>query len=182
MTRTPPTRPRRRRGRLGPALALAAAVTTAVAVGPAVAGPALHFGDSLRDLTPAAGGPFDGATATLELVPHDGATTVVLGLKGIDRSVAGRTFGAHLHTGPCVAGSGSAAGPHYNHSGTVPATVNDQTEVWLDFTVTGGGTGRAVSHVAWVPEPGQRSVVVHERATSPDGTAGARLACLPVVW
>ena len=182
MTHIPPTGPKRTRSRLQLALAVTAVAATTLAVGPAVAGPALHCGAPLRDLTPTAASPFDGSTATLELVPHDGASTLVLGIKGVDPSVAGRTFGAHLHSGPCVTGSGAAAGPHYNHSGTVPATVNDETEVWLDFTVTGGGTGRAVSHVAWVPEPGQRSVVVHERATSPDGTAGARLACLPVVW
>jgi superoxide dismutase, Cu-Zn family len=31
-------------------------------------------------------------------------------------------------------------------------------------------------------EPGDRAVVVHAEATAPNGTAGPRLACLPVVW
>jgi hypothetical protein len=169
----------RRRGLAAGATVLA---TTALVAAPAVAGASLIFRDGLRDLAPAAAGPFDGASATATLVHHSGASTVVLGLKGVDRAVAGTTYGAHLHVGPCVTGAGAAAGPHLNHSGAVPPVVDDTTEVWLDFTVTGGGTARSVAHVDWFPEAGQRSIVVHERPTAADGTAGARLACLPVEW
>jgi hypothetical protein len=36
--------------------------------------------------------------------------------------------------------------------------------------------------VPFVPVPGERAVVVHAEETAPNGTAGARLVCLPVVW
>ena len=176
---TTPSPSLRRRGLAAGAAALA---TTALVAAPAVAGAALIFGDGLRDYAPAAAGPFDGATGTATLVHHADGATVVLGLNGVDPAVAGRTFGAHLHVGPCVTGLGAAAGPHHNHSAVVPPVVDDTSEVWLDFTVTGGGTARSVAHVDWFPEAGQRSIVVHELATAVDGTAGARLACLPVEW
>ena len=168
--------------RSGTAVAGAAVLVTAAAIGPAVAGVAMHFRSDLRDFAPAAAGPFDSASASLILVGTGDQSTAVLVVHGIDRAVAGRTFGAHLHTGPCVAGNGAAAGPHYNHSGVVPPVVNNQTEVWLDFKVSGGGTGQAVAHVPWEPDSGQHSVVIHEQPTAPNGTAGARLACLPVEW
>jgi hypothetical protein len=168
--------------RTGTAVAGAAVLVTAAAIGPAVAGVALHFGDDLRDFAPAAAGPFDSASASLTLVGSGDHSTAVLVVKGIDPAAAGRTFGAHLHTGPCVAGNGAAAGPHYNHSGVVPPVVNNQTEVWLDFTANRGGTGQAVAHVPWQPNGGQHSVVIHEAPTAANGTAGARLACLPVEW
>jgi hypothetical protein len=169
-----------RRG--GAAVAGAAVLVTVAAIGPAVAGAALHFGSDLRDYAPAVAGPFDSASASLTFVESKGHLVAVLLVKGVDASAAGRTFGAHLHAGPCVAGNGAAAGPHYNHSGVVPPVVNNQTEVWLDFTATGGGTGQAVAHLPWEPDSGQHSVVIHELPTAANGTAGARLACLPVEW
>jgi hypothetical protein len=60
--------------------------------------------------------------------------------------------------------------------------VNNQTEIWLDFRATRGGTGQAVAQVRWQPDSGQHSVVIHELPTAANGTAGARLACLPVEW
>jgi superoxide dismutase, Cu-Zn family len=36
--------------------------------------------------------------------------------------------------------------------------------------------------VPFVPLPGNRAVVLHEKATDHHGTAGVRLACLPVSW
>ena len=64
----------------------------------------------------------------------------------------------------------------------MPPVVNRTTEIWLDFTVNGAGNGQSISQVRWVPDPGQRSVVIHQSPTAADGTAGPRLACLPVVW
>lgn len=168
--------------RTGVAVACAATLGTALAVGPAVAGAAGIFRGDLESLSPASSGLFDHATAQLVLVGHRDAATAVLMVHGVDRSAQGRTFGAHLHTGPCVPGNGAAAGPHYNHSGVVPPVVNDQTEVWLDFTVNTGGSGQSVTQVPWVPQAGAHSVVVHELPTASNGTAGARLACLPVEW
>jgi hypothetical protein len=168
--------------RTGLALACTAAVAAAAAVTPAVAGVANLFRGDLADLAPAAAGPFDHASAQLVLVGHGSASTVVLLVKGVDTAVATRTFGAHLHSGPCVAGNGPAAGPHYNHSGVVPPVVSDATEIWLDFTVDDEGNAQSVSHVDWVPTAGQRSVVIHQDRTAANGTAGPRLACLPVEW
>lgn len=158
----------------------AAAVVVLATVTPAVAGAALSFRDDLRDLAPATAGPFDHARAKFTLV-RDGRTQAVFVVHGIDPSVAGQTFGAHLHLGPCVAGNGAAALGHYNHSGT-PRVVNDQTEIWLDLTVNGGGNAQSSARVDWSPDAGMRSVVIHASPTAPDGTAGARLACLPVEW
>lgn len=153
--------------------------------------PALAFGSFLRtagplsDLAPAASSPFDGARARVQLVESARGSHAVLTVKGIGPAAEGLTYGAHLHDGPCVAGDGAAAGPHYNahvHGQSPTPGINDRTEIWLDFTVEdGAGTGTAT--VPFVPEPGSRSVVVHQLPTDPDtGGAGARLACLTVAW
>jgi Cu/Zn superoxide dismutase len=139
----------------------------------------------LRDLMPATAGPLDGAGAVFVMVSRDGETLARLHVYGVDRAVAGRTFGAHLHVGPCVEGNGAAAGPHYNSdtaAGQVPPRVDETTEVWLDFTVTAGGAGHAIAAVPFTPLPGERSVVIHQEQTDPNGAAGPRLACLPVSW
>jgi len=139
----------------------------------------------LSDLDPTATGPFDGASAAvrISLLPHGGSRTLLL-VRGID-GAEGQTFGAHLHAGPCVAGQPAAALGHYNTdvlAGVVPPEISDRTEIWLDFTVDDEG-GRATASVPFVPQPGTRSVVIHAAATDHHtGTAGARLACLPVVW
>jgi Cu/Zn superoxide dismutase len=136
------------------------------------------FTGPLTDLITTTPGPLDNATAQLIVVspPGTGSTRFILTVTGIDPAVAGTTYGAHLHVGPCVEGNGAAAGPHYNTGGTASPT----TEVWLDFTVTAGGTGVAVTTVPFVPAPGDLSVVIHQEPTSPTGTAGARQACLSV--
>jgi hypothetical protein len=141
----------------------------------------MRFREGLRDLAPTASGPFDGARAKFTLDTREG-TKATLIVHGVDPAVAGTTFGAHLHVGPCVAGNGAAALGHYNHSGTTPPTVNDRTEIWLDVTIDPEGNGRSVSTVDWTPLAGTRSVVIHANPTAPDGTAGPRLACLPVEW
>jgi hypothetical protein len=148
---------------------------------PAVAAVSMKFRDDLRDLAPTSAGPFDGARAKFTLDTHKG-TRAALIVHGVDPAVAGTTFGAHLHVGPCVAGNGAAALGHYNHSGTTPLTVNDRTEIWLDVTIDSEGDGRSVATVDWAPLAGARSVVIHANPTAPDGTAGPRLACLPVEW
>lgn len=153
---------------------------------PALAlGPFLRTAGPLSDLTPAATSPFDGARARVQMVESAGGSHAVLTVKGINPTAEGQTFGAHLHDGPCIAGDGAAAGPHYNahaHGQSQVPVVNDRTEVWLDFTVEdGAGTGTA--SVPFVPEPGSRSVVVHQLPTNPEtGGAGPRLACLTVSW
>ena len=143
------------------------------------------FQGALSDLQPASVSPFDGARAKLVYAQHAGSSTFVLVVSGVGATGAGNTYGAHLHNGACVAGNGAAAGPHYNQStveGVVPPVVSDQTEVWLDVTVGADGSGVAVAKVPFVPAPGNRAVVLHAEHTDDHGTAGARLACLPVSW
>jgi Cu-Zn family superoxide dismutase len=136
----------------------------------------------LREL--ALHGPFWGARAIVVMVSHGARTTVRLKVTGVEHA-AGRTFGAHLHTGPCVAGNGAAAGPHYNTdviNGRKPVRTDREREIWLDFTVSPSGAGTASSVVPFAPKPGNRSIVIHQDATDSHGTAGARLACLPLSW
>ncbi len=164
--------------------AAASAVAVAAGTSPAAAGGAVVYGGDLVDLQPTQEGPLDGATAGVTLVERGASTHVTFRLQHIAPSTTARVFGAHLHTGPCVAGNGSAAGPHYNddviHGDTTPA-VNRSTEVWLDFQVNAGGAGHALVSVPFAVEPGTRSIVVHASPTRPDGQADARLACIPVV-
>ncbi len=162
-------------------VALAAVAATAPAS--ADSGPLVRASGPLSDLQTAAG-PFDGATAAVQIVASGAGSHTVLRVRGID-GADGQTFGAHLHLGPCVAGNGAAALGHYNTDVLAEAAtpeISDDTEVWLDFTVD-DGAGTATASVPFVPLPGTRSVVIHAAATDHHtGTAGARLACLPVVW
>jgi Cu/Zn superoxide dismutase len=153
----------------------------------AVAGAAvLRFADELRDYSTATAGPFDHASAQLQLVDRTSGTTAVLHVRGVDPSVAGTTFGAHVHNGPCGTDAPAAALGHYNadaHAGHDPVVVSGRTEVWLDFTVDSTGAGDSSAAVSFPVEPGARSVVVHASPTDPaTGAAGPRLACLPVEW
>ncbi|MFG1819257.1 hypothetical protein ACGFIF_36225 [Kribbella sp. NPDC049174] len=167
-------------------LAVAALATPAAAqAAPSVKTLVVTAHDDLRDLAPTAGGPFDNARALVVLVSPGDSTLAILQVRGIGNSAAGRSFGAHLHSGPCVAGDGAAAGPHYNTdiiAGEVPPRVNPSTEIWLDFTVSPSGAGNAMTVVPFTPLPGNRSVVIHEKPTDHHGAAGARLACLPLSW
>ncbi len=108
-------------------------------------------------------------------------TSAVLVITGLDPSSAGKTYGAHVHSGPCVGGQPAAAGPHYNIEGPTGPPDPDH-EVWLDFTVLPGGVAYSQTAVPFViPSGAAQSVVIHEKATDPNtGAAGARLACLPV--
>ncbi len=164
----------------------AVAIPIALALGagsaaPVMAAPAAQtFAAPLSDLLLATSGPLDGASARLIMTSHDGSTTFVLIVTGIDPAAAANTYGAHLHVGPCIAGEPATAGPHYNSTGQPPTVVSDQTEVWLDFTVNAGGVGVATTTVPFVPLAGDRSVFIHQEPTSPTGGAGGRQACLPV--
>lgn len=173
-------------GSMAAGVALVGAMTTAA---PAQARPAddlvhLTFSGELVDFTTTGPSPFDGASARLVMASRDDRTLFILIVTGVSREAAGETFGAHLHEGPCVAADFSAAGPHYNQSRVDggPLVVSAETEVWLDVTITPGGTAVALASVPFVPTPGNRSIVLHAEETSETGTAGARLACLPVSW
>jgi len=138
---------------------------------------------SLRDLAPNSANATDGATAQLWAVAIGGETRFFTFFSGLDPAAEGTTFGVHIHDGPCVAGNGAAAGPHYNTGGT-PST---DTEVWLDFTVLPGGYGYSSTTVPFTIEPGDaQSMVIHVQPTQDGpptpGAAGSRQACLPVAF
>jgi hypothetical protein len=127
-----------------------------------------------------------GRQAKLVFVEHRGSSMFVLVV------VRGRTRRrrSHLRCAPayrslCGRVTARRPDPHYNQStvnGVVPPVVNDQTEVWLDVTVGADGSAVAIARVPFVPAPGNRAVVLHAEHTDDHGTAGARLACLPVSW
>ena len=168
-----------------PGTVTAAAILVVMGIPVAWGAAALVTGASLSDLQPAAASAFDGASAKVTVVSHRDSTTTVLRVHGVGAAAVGKTYGAHLHEGMCVAGDGGAAGGHYNHTKVLgdPITISAQTEVWLDVTIDETGDATAVSHVPFAVLPGQRSVVIHAVATDPDtGLAGPRLACLPVEW
>ena len=170
--------------RLVAPLALAGALAGALALAPAASaatGGVVNEYGPLRDLS-AGANPTDGATARFVAFPSGGGTRAVLIVTGLKGSV-GRTLGAHVHTGPCVAGQPGAAGPHYNTVGDPTNHGDRDHEIWLDFTVRPGGFGVADTTVPFViPPGGAASVVIHELATAPGGSAGPRLACLPAAF
>jgi Cu/Zn superoxide dismutase len=146
-----------------------------------VRGDSSIFQSPLSDLQPTTTQPLEGATGWLRMTLGKSRSSFVLKVAGIDRSARGTTYGAHLHSGPCVPGGGAAAGPHYNS--TTPPVIDDRHEVWLDFTVTRKGEGHVETVVPFLPVHGARSVVIHAMPTDPaTGAAGDRLACFPVVW
>lgn len=137
----------------------------------------------LSDFQPATANATDGAEGELFAIDNGHSTTFVLLLWGLDPAAAGETFGTHIHVGPCVAGNGAAAGPHYNTAGQ--AVITPDTEVWLDFTVLPGGVAFSRTTVPFViGEGAARSMVVHALPTEAHGptpgNAGGRMACLPV--
>jgi hypothetical protein len=144
-----------------------------------------HYRGELLDLRPTTTEALDGATASAVMVGL-GSSHFTLKVKGIDQDAAGKTFGAHLHLGPCLAGdwAGATGLGHYNTDilgSAIPPVISRLTEVWLDFEVTPQGDAKTEVTVPFVPQPGERSIVIHALPTAPDGTAGDRLACLPLV-
>lgn len=170
------------------AWAAVAVVSALVGVAPAVPAGATGYhpvgversSGALSDLSPSTTDPTDGANASALVVSRTNrGSLVLLRVTGLDRGSAGTKYGAHVHVGPCVPGDGAAAGPHYNATGG--AVVDRSTEVWLDFTVRSSGTALAVARVPFVvPAGAARSIVIHAMPTMPNGSAGARLACLPL--
>src|SRR5699024_4127109 len=116
----------------------------------------------------------DGASAALTVTSAGDSTSHQLVVWNLDASSAGRTFGVHVHVGSCVPGDGDAAGSHYNTGGP----PSPATEVWLDFTATGGGTAWSQATTPFTIPTGKASaLVIHENATAPNGDAGDRIAC-----
>jgi superoxide dismutase, Cu-Zn family len=126
-----------------------------------------------------------------------GSTFFRVQVRGVDDNAVGKVYGAHLHQGPCGLAKDQAGvlqptvGPHYNTSDfdaekKVYTVINDQTEVWLDFEVDPFGNARSTARVPFVPTAGERSITLHATATVHHqsdgvvGSAGAKLACLPL--
>lgn len=143
-----------------------------------------HASGPLVDLRTDTDDPTDGVKAQAVFVRSSHASLSGLRLKGFDSSLAGKTLGVHIHTGPCVEGDGDAAGPHYNRdvdTGREPVRTTPFTEVWLDVTVNDRGQGYAGSVVPFeLPADKAKALVVHEKETDDTGDAGDRLACLPL--
>ena len=159
-------------------LVVASAVTGLLAA-PAGAAEKAQSAGPLRDLQTTTD-VTDGAVAhvTAEATAA-GGTRVVLKIQNLDQAHVGETFGGHVHVGPCVEGDGAAALGHYQAPDFV-APATEENEVWLDFTIQAGGVARSEATVPFAIAPGERSVVIHAEETAPGGTAGTRLACLPV--
>jgi superoxide dismutase, Cu-Zn family len=144
-----------------------------------------YSSDDLSDLSTATPDMFDGARATAFMMSVNGESTFRLHVRGIDERAVGKTYPAHLHEGPCVAGNGAAALGHYNTQKeeglSAPYLVNGETEVHLDFTVSSQRSARVVAVVPFVPKSGDRSIVLHSnKPPVPPATAPARWACLPL--
>jgi superoxide dismutase, Cu-Zn family len=122
--------------------------------------------------------PFADASAAVHVVATGaGMGLTTLHVRGVD-ATTGRTFGAHVHAKACGA-LGSDAGGHYLHAAPAPGSPLEPEEVWLDVTIDEDGNGVAHAKRPWtVDETTPRSVILHANPTAPDGTAGARLACI----
>jgi hypothetical protein len=137
-----------------------------------------YYRGELTDLSLNTDDVFDDASATAAMIGMEDSSFFRLQIAGIDKSAAGQEYPAHLHQGPCEAGNGAAAGPHYNTNSMagLPPVVSAETEVWLDFDVDSVGNARVTSNVPFIPLPEVRSIVIHGQPA-----AGApRLACLPL--
>lgn len=156
---------------------VAAAIVVAGCIGSS--GVALAVGSSSRSAGPdhvyGSSGELADATADVHVVmTGEGGSMITLHLRGVEAE-AGRTFGAHVHQTPCGENP-LASGGHYQHAATGDLEAR---EVWLDVTVNEAGNGHAEARRPWsVDQSAPRSVVIHAAPTAPNGTAGARLACI----
>ena len=127
---------------------------------------------------------FVGARATAIMISVGSASFFRVQIRGINEDaedeINGDGYGAHLHKGPCMKDDAGPVGPHYNVSTEVPPLVDNKNEVWLDFKLDFHGNATPTSKVQFVPDEGNKSIVIHERPTDGNGIAGAKLACLPL--
>jgi Cu-Zn family superoxide dismutase len=149
------------------------------------------FSDNLTDLdkdgaftAPVTTGAFDLATADLKVTEsEDGTrTTFWIRVKGIDLDFAGKTFGSHLHTGPCTGDYGGVSG-HYNDdpSNQTQQPLRDR-EVWFDLIPNEDGVA-VDKTVRPFPNPvvDGMSIVIHAQETDEtSGIAGPKEVCLPL--
>ncbi|MFE3455819.1 superoxide dismutase family protein [Nonomuraea sp. NPDC059194] len=114
-----------------------------------------------------------GAQASVTVESADGQTRSSFVAEGL---LPDRKYGVHLHTKACGR-KPDDSGPHFQHA---HGTVNATNEVWLDVKTDNEGAATASSRNAWALTSDRvpHSLVIHSAATKPDGTAGARVACL----
>jgi Cu-Zn family superoxide dismutase len=128
------------------------------------------FADPFKDGRP---NPAVGVAGAASVVAWEQKSVSAVGLYvvGLPKNT---TFGAHLHALPC---GDTQGGGHYQHT---PGTVNDVSEVWLDFTTDASGRAiKGVTKQVALRVAQARSIVIHEKATDPaTGKAGAKLACV----
>lgn len=128
---------------------------------------------------------FDNATADVRIMETPDGTGFKLRVEGIDTSVAGQTFGSHVHVGACPAPSddpvADTTGLHYKHDANGPA--NPENEVWFDVVPSGTGVATADTFVSFRPadDDGLMSIVIHAKPTDAAGKAGTKEVCLPLV-
>jgi Cu-Zn family superoxide dismutase len=167
-------------------VALAAAAVALFAASPVLAVP--DHVHAHGPLSGAAGMPRAASATVAATYDSAGDTTVVLNVRGLAPDTE---YGAHVHLRGCGARPADA-GPRFQlvrdpeQPSTDPAFANPDNEIWLDVTTGPDGAGRSEAVVPWQFVPGHEpgSVVIHAEHTAAglhrSGTAGARLACLPV--
>jgi Cu-Zn family superoxide dismutase len=155
----------------------------------------------LTDLSPLTADVYDGARATVVMFGMKNQSTFRVSIRGLSEKAIHQHYGAHLHTGPCGLTdpkdpNTATVGPHYNTTPLIPGPtsgttvytkVSDQTEVWLNFHVDADRDARDTAVVSFVPDPKKaRSITFHASHTirheseGTVGSAGAKLACLPL--
>jgi hypothetical protein len=146
-----------------------------------------YYRGELTDLSPKTDDVYDGARATAVMMGINNESTFRVTIRGLREDAIHKKYGAHLHTGVCGldAVGNATVGGHYNATPAgVPPVVNDKTEVWLNFHVNSDRNARATAIVPFVPNGGERSITFHEKTTVHHGpgvgTAGLKLACLPL--
>jgi hypothetical protein len=127
---------------------------------------------------------FDQATASVRIMETPDGTGFKLRVDGIDTSVAGQTFGSHLHVGPCAAPSATDLDPtkgHYKHDPDGP--INPENEVWFEVVPSDTGVATDNTFVSFKPvdDDGRMSIVIHAKPTDALGKAGTKEVCLPLV-
>ena len=147
---------------------------------PAAAGGAekSHSNDPLVAYSAITDNPLTGVKGKVHALRTPSGTTIVtLHLRGFDRALEGRTFGAHVHVGPCA--DGVSAGPHYTDPDT--SLPLEEREVWLDVTVNAAGNASATASRNFaIPDDAAHAVVIHQNPTDPFGVAGPRLGCIGI--
>jgi hypothetical protein len=143
------------------------------------------FREDLTDFVIDKTGPFDSARAKTTISETaDGRTTFAVRVTGIDIDglEPGRTFGGHLHVGPCDTATNFG---HYRHDPTLEGAdlTTPPNELWFNFTPDADGMAYDVQTAPWVPvdENGDgMSIVVHLGTAEQPTVDSPKQACFPL--